>query len=291
MSLKKITKEELEEIVKKCFSYRQVAIMLGLCHYGSTVTRLRKKAEEFNIDTSHFTGQQWSKGKTALEDERIKSSASTYEQLFCENSKASPSYVKDIIIKKELVKYECAICGQGPEWNGKPLGLQMDHINGKRNDHRLENLRILCPHCHSQTDTFCAKNKKHKSPLTDEVIIEALKQTYTIKQAINFLGVNNSNRTKFIRIMKEHNVKQKEIQVKEKFCPVCNKEVINRHATYCSQQCSNISKEGMTSDPSTWVHGSTNTYDYRKCRCDLCKKANTEKKKQQRHNRKANAKV
>jgi hypothetical protein len=48
----------------------------------------------------------------------------------------------------------------GPNWNNKGLVLQLDHINGVHNDNRVENLRILCPNCHSQTDTFCAKNIK-----------------------------------------------------------------------------------------------------------------------------------
>jgi hypothetical protein len=46
-------------------------------------------------------------------------------------------------------------CGQGPEWNGKTLVLQLDHENGDCTDNRLENLRFLCPNCHSQTETFC----------------------------------------------------------------------------------------------------------------------------------------
>lgn len=285
MSLKHITKEELEEVVKKCESFRQVANALGLCQTGSTLTRIKVKVENYGIDTKHFTGQLWSKGKTALEDDRIRSSGSSYDEVFCENSKASPSYVKNLLLKKEFVKYECAICGQGPEWNGKPLALQMDHINGMRNDHRLQNLRILCPHCHSQTDTFCAKNKKKKAGLDTQAIIKALEETYNIQQAINYLGVNNSNRSKFIKVMKEYKVKQKEIPVQEIFCLNCNKEVLNKKAQFCSQECSAEYRCGSSEDPATWKHGSTNTYEYRKCRCELCKKANTENKKQQRINR------
>ena len=52
---------------------------------------------------------------------------------------------------------QCEECGI-TEWNGKPINCEMDHINGKRTDHRFENLRILCPNCHSQTSTFRAKN-------------------------------------------------------------------------------------------------------------------------------------
>lgn len=53
---------------------------------------------------------------------------------------------------------ECAICGIGPRWNRRPLVLQIDHMNGKSDDNRRDNLRLLCPNCHSQTDTFCGRS-------------------------------------------------------------------------------------------------------------------------------------
>lgn len=55
----------------------------------------------------------------------------------------------------------CEQCGQGPEWNGKPLTLQCDHIDGNSDNNRLDNLQIVCPNCHTQTDTWCARNKKN----------------------------------------------------------------------------------------------------------------------------------
>lgn len=68
-----------------------------------------------------------------------------------------------IRLKKRLVKAGmlnecCATCGIH-EWLGKKLVLDLDHINGVRSDHRLENLRLLCPNCHSQTPTYKSKNK------------------------------------------------------------------------------------------------------------------------------------
>lgn len=63
------------------------------------------------------------------------------------------------IIKYGLLPYECSECGIS-EWNDKKLALHLDHINGKSGDHRLENLRFLCPNCHSQTDTYTGKNKQ-----------------------------------------------------------------------------------------------------------------------------------
>ena len=59
--------------------------------------------------------------------------------------------------KEKIIENKCDECGI-TEWNGKPIVLHLDHINGKRTDHRLENLRLLCPNCHSQTDTYCGRN-------------------------------------------------------------------------------------------------------------------------------------
>jgi len=71
---------------------------------------------------------------------------------------ATRASVRKSILRKELIPYKCGICGI-QEWNGKKLSLHLDHINGINNDHRLENLRFLCPNCHSQTHTYTGRNK------------------------------------------------------------------------------------------------------------------------------------
>ena len=281
MSVKKVSIEEIKKFIVECESYSQLAKKLGLFESGSTITRLKEKVQENGIDTSHFTGQRWSKGKTTLDDSRIKALVKTEEEMFCENSRANPSTIKSIIIKKKLLPYVCAICNIEPFWNEKILKLQMDHINGIRSDHRLENLRMLCPNCHSQTETYCAKNKKRKYP-TKEEIIKAVENTESIKQAIDVLGINNSNRLKLSKLLKEENLKQKEKQKINKFCLHCSKQIHTRAKKYCSQECATLAVRSTT-DPSTWIHGTETTYNYRKCRCALCKKSNTERKKAQRN--------
>ena len=70
------------------------------------------------------------------------------------------TYKLNLRLKKEgILEYCCQIC-KNDNWLGKPLSLQLDHKNGISSDHRLENLRYLCPNCHSQTDTYCGKNKR-----------------------------------------------------------------------------------------------------------------------------------
>lgn len=73
-------------------------------------------------------------------------------------SKINTYPLKRRLLRKGLLNPICYQCGLADSWNGKYLSLQLDHINGISNDNRLENLRILCPNCHSQTDTYAGKH-------------------------------------------------------------------------------------------------------------------------------------
>jgi Zn finger protein HypA/HybF involved in hydrogenase expression len=66
--------------------------------------------------------------------------------------------LKNRLIKEKVLEYKCSICKIN-EWNNKQISLHLDHIDGNNHNHRLENLRLLCPNCHSQTNTWCGKNK------------------------------------------------------------------------------------------------------------------------------------
>lgn len=66
--------------------------------------------------------------------------------------------VKRKLLKEGLFENKCGVCGI-TDWNGNPLAMELDHIDGNCHNHRLENLRMICPNCHAQTDTYCGKNK------------------------------------------------------------------------------------------------------------------------------------
>jgi 5-methylcytosine-specific restriction endonuclease McrA len=81
----------------------------------------------------------------------------------------SASHVKRRLLREGLLENKCQECGLDA-WRGKPISIQIDHINGNNKDNRLENLRMLCPNCHSQTDTFGVRNRKLKKSIPDGVI-------------------------------------------------------------------------------------------------------------------------
>lgn len=94
-----------------------------------------------------------SKGGSSIDLKEILEGKHPYYQTFKLNKR---------LVKEKILEYKCSCCGIS-EWNNKPITLQLDHINGNNSDHRLENLRLICPNCHSQTDTYCGKNKEKES--------------------------------------------------------------------------------------------------------------------------------
>lgn len=84
------------------------------------------------------------------------------KEIFVVGSPASPTTIRGRVLEDDLLPYKCSRCGLGDEWLGDSLSLQLDHINGNRDDNRLENLRWLCPNCHTQTETYAGKNHKNK---------------------------------------------------------------------------------------------------------------------------------
>lgn len=120
------------------------------------------------------TNQFWNKGKTIFDDNRI--SKIKKEEIFIKNSIIKrPSGHKEKL--KEIIGYKCNKCGLENEWQGKTIVLQLDHINGDNKDNRIENLRFLCPNCHSQTPTYCGRNIK-KIKNNDGLYRYTLKQLF-----------------------------------------------------------------------------------------------------------------
>jgi len=111
------------------------------------ITPIKKYIKEYNLNTSHFTGQGWLKGKTHTFTQKPLSKILV-------DGKYYKSYrLKERLIRAGLKNRECEMCGI-VKWNNKVAPLELDHISGIKTDNRIENLRILCPNCHAQTPTY-----------------------------------------------------------------------------------------------------------------------------------------
>ena len=145
------SKEELQQIANQSKSLTDYVRKLGYCS-NATKTRemVKRRVEENEIDISHFSSC-------------ARGIARTPENTFIENSTANQPTLRKLYLRGEYTDYVCSICGQIPEWQGKPLTLILDHINGKNHDDRLENLRWVCPNCNQQLDTTGSKNPERKN--------------------------------------------------------------------------------------------------------------------------------
>lgn len=181
------TPEELADIVKDSLTMREVIEKLGYKTFnGSNSLTIKKRLEKYNISTDHFKSPR--------------PKARTNEEVFCENSEVRQNTLRKRF-KKKSDDSQCQICGQNKIWNGKPLTMIVDHINGNNHDNRIENLRWICPNCGSQLDTFAGRNKKR------------------INEIHNFSQKKSSKRAQ-----------------RNKICPVCQTNKIYSGSKMC-QEC------------------------------------------------------
>jgi hypothetical protein len=159
--MRKFDEEALKEAIRTSFSIAQVLRKLGCLPSGGNYFTTKKRIVKLQLDTSHFTGKGHLKGKSHNWSKHI-----PLNEILVENSDYhNATELKKRLIREGLLENKCAACGLFPFWNGKPLVLHLDHINGINIDQRIENLQLLCPNCHSQTSTYAGRNMKRQKIL------------------------------------------------------------------------------------------------------------------------------
>jgi hypothetical protein len=146
------SKEILEKVVLECNNFSDVVRKFNLKPFYGNRQTAKKYVKLFNIDVSHFRLVKNGDFHKKYDISDILVSGSSYTNI---------TYLKERLYGENIKNRKCELCGQGEIWNGKKMSLILDHINGKNRDHRIDNLRIICPNCDATLDTFSGKNVKH----------------------------------------------------------------------------------------------------------------------------------
>ncbi|UWE13624.1 HNH endonuclease [Actinacidiphila bryophytorum] len=159
-----IPRDACEAAVVGATSLAGVLRNLGIADGGAARARLRRSLTAHGVDTGHFAGRGHYRG-------RVSPHRMAAEDIL-QRREPGANRTKTALLRRALdelgVPHVCAACGVGEVWQGRRLALEIDHTNGDRWDNRRENLRYLCPSCHSQTGTF-SRRSRHTGAYGDPV--------------------------------------------------------------------------------------------------------------------------
>ena len=145
-----LSKEEFKNLITTSKSIREVLNKAGYKNTsGAMHKKIKERVEKDNLNIDHMVSRFGSSDGKTIPMEQILIESSAYQNI---------SRLKIRLVNENILEYKCVGCGNEGEWLGIPITLQLDHINGVRDDHRIENLRFMCPNCHSQTETFGGRN-------------------------------------------------------------------------------------------------------------------------------------
>jgi Zn finger protein HypA/HybF involved in hydrogenase expression len=169
----RVSEADFKQLFYHSHTLTEFVFSLGILNFGGeTYFLLKKRLKDLSLDPK----KQW-RGNKVLHPHPVFVSDDVY---FAPHVKHAGREVRDRLLRERKLPYRCAICGNDGVWNGKPLILQVDHINGDHYDNRLENLRFLCPNCHTQTANFSGKNihRKGKTSFAEIKAISNIDRLY-----------------------------------------------------------------------------------------------------------------
>ncbi len=150
MKMRTWTDACLVEAYHQSTSIRQILLKLGLREAGGNYSTLPAHLRRLGLDLTKLTGKGWRRNRTF-------GPRKTLEEICVVGSVYPRWALKKRLLAEGLIINQCGLCGLS-RWRERELIMHLDHANGIRNDHRLGNLRMLCPNCHSQTETYCGRN-------------------------------------------------------------------------------------------------------------------------------------
>ncbi|MGW3241492.1 HNH endonuclease signature motif containing protein [Streptomyces sp. NPDC001070] len=146
------TRELLAEAVAASANMYEVLRHLGVDAVGGQHTHISRRIRGFGIDTSHFVTRPRGTGRRSHDEILVRQEAGTARRVHSDR-------LKRAMLARGIAE-RCALCGTEPVWCGRPLPLEVDHLDGNWRDNRLANLRLLCPNCHATTDTYRGRGKR-----------------------------------------------------------------------------------------------------------------------------------
>lgn len=141
--------EVLAEAAAASTSVNGVLRYLDIKSAGGSHQHISRRLKQLNVDTSHLKGQHWAAGTTSFHRKSA-------EEILIRTMPGSPRTDRRQLrraLQECGVIEECVLCGVGSTWNDKPLTLQIDHVDGDWNNNEFDNLRYVCPNCHTQLET------------------------------------------------------------------------------------------------------------------------------------------
>ena len=150
------SRERVEKAVRESNCYFNCLENLGIPKRGCNYRTLKNKIKLYGLNIDHFSSKY--RTVNGKHSQRLAKNKSD-EEIFCDSPKMKNSTIKREYIRRVLVTPRCEGC-EITDWNGKPLEFQLHHIDGNSKNNKLENLKLLCPNCHSQTDNYANKKRK-----------------------------------------------------------------------------------------------------------------------------------